>query len=148
MEFWKTPAKWEGHLKNVHCHIVHKHNSHPMFNLTVVNFCEGCVCVFMCMKCETKGDNFFLWIMCPVNHYLTTTTTVPARNISHSSLSVFTKKTDFVPPKESTPLICKSSVVVSSKFQSNMDSICLLCYFLVGNICILLSFTSQKQKSS
>lgn len=55
LAFWKTPAKWEGHIKNVHCNTVHNHNSHPMSNLTVVNFCEGCVCACV-WKCETKGE--------------------------------------------------------------------------------------------
>lgn len=155
MEFWKTPAIWEGHLKNVHCNIVHNHNSHPMSNLTVVNFCEGCVCVHVCEVWD-KGRQkmnitriFLLPITCPVNHCLTATITMPARNnIVHCSRSIVTKKTDFVPPKESTPLLYKSSVVISSRSRSNMDSICLLCYFLLGNIRTLLSFISQKHKSS
>lgn len=86
-----------------------------MSHLTVVNFCEGCVCVHVWEVGDKSrprmniARNFLLCIICPVNHCLTATITVPARNnIVHCSLSIVTKKTDFVPPKESTPLICKS----------------------------------------
>lgn len=82
-------------------------------------------------KNELHHEELSLSIICPVNCCLTATVAVPARkNIVHCPLSIVTKKTDFVLPKESTPLFCKSSVVISSKSQSNMDSICLLCYFL------------------
>lgn len=98
-------------------------------------------------KNELNNEKLYFSIVCPVNHFLTATVAVPARNnIVHCSHSILMKKTDFIPPKESTPPICKSSVVIRSKSQSNMGSIFLLCYFSLGNI--LLSFISQKHKSS
>lgn len=93
--------------------------------------------------------NFLLRIICPVSHFLTATISMPARNnIVPCPLSIVTKNTDIVLLEESTPRSCKSSVVISSRSQSNMDSIFLLYYFLLGNMCTLLSFISQKHKTS
>lgn len=151
MELWKTSAK----LKNVHCNIVHNHNSHPVANMTVVNFCEGRVCVFTCVKCETKGDKEWTsWevFFCLLSTLWTTawqqiSLCLPERTLFTARLVLSWRK-QTVLPRESTHLTCKSSADITSKFQSNMDSFCLLCYFLFGNICTLLYLISQKHRSS
>lgn len=93
--------------------------------------------------------NFLLCIICPVNHCLTVTISMPDRNnIVPCPLSIVMKRTDILLLEESMPQICKSSVVSSSRSQSNMDSIFLLYYLLLGDTCTLLSFMSQKHKTS
>lgn len=62
--------------------------------------------------------------------------------------SIVMKRTDILLLEKSKPQICKSSVVSSSRSQSNMDSIFLLYYLLLGDMCTLLSFMSQKHKTS
>lgn len=86
------------------------------------------------------GENFSCDLT-SVNHCLTATVAVSARNSSvHCSLSIVTKKTDLVQPKESTPLICTSSAAISSKSH--------FFFFLLGNIRIVPGFVSQEHKMS